>query len=189
LIQTDTLQWGVVLGASLLAAIWDLHSRRIPNILTVPVAVTGLVYMTWTEGLTGLGEALGACLLLALPYVVLFVFAGGGAGDAKMMGALGAWLGLRAGVVALVCVAVVGAVLGLMAMVAHRQRRTLFDNLWASLYVAAVALCSGRKGLELAEPASERRKEGPGPRAAIPYGPAIFIGVCIAAITVNLWMR
>ena len=44
---------------------------------------------------------------------MLFVFAGGGAGDAKMMGALGAWLGLANGVVALVAVALSGAVIGL----------------------------------------------------------------------------
>ena len=32
-------------------------------------------------------------LLLGIPFVILFLIAGGGAGDAKMMAAIGAWVG------------------------------------------------------------------------------------------------
>jgi prepilin signal peptidase PulO-like enzyme (type II secretory pathway) len=85
-------QWGVVFGTSLAAAIFDLRSKRIPNALTIPLLVAGLVWATWIGGLSGLGNAAAACFLLALPYVFLFLFAKGGAGDAKLMGAIGAWL-------------------------------------------------------------------------------------------------
>jgi Flp pilus assembly protein protease CpaA len=77
------LQWGVVIGASTAAAVWDLRQRRIPNILTGPLFIGGLVWAIWVGGLPGLGEALVACIILAAPYVWLFLVAGGGAGDAK----------------------------------------------------------------------------------------------------------
>ena len=94
-------QWGVVIGASLFAVVSDIRQRRIPNALTFPLLAVGLIWAACFGGLAGLLEALGACALLALPYVLLFIFVGGGAGDAKLMGAIGAWLGLRYGLVAL----------------------------------------------------------------------------------------
>jgi Flp pilus assembly protein protease CpaA len=185
--EVGIAQWGVVIGASLAAAVLDIRTRRIPNWLTVPLLVSGMVVSSLMGGTAGLMSAVGACLLLALPYVVLFAVGGGGAGDAKMMGAIGAWLGLHAGVVVLVCVAGIGGVLGLLRMIAHRDRRTLFGNLLASLYVWVVALCMGRSGWSLLgagaeEPAAVKRG-GP----AIPYAPAIFLGVCLGAFWVRQW--
>jgi len=184
-------QWGVVIGASLAAAVVDIKSRRIPNALTLPLALSGLFYALMYAGLPGLGKAVAACVVLALPYVLLFVFAGGGAGDAKMMGAIGAWLGLGAGLVVLVAVAVTGGVFGLLRILAHRQRRSVLGGLYATLYVLLTGLCSGRAGWTLLktqlreeekiEPTNSRT------RLTIPYGPAIFIGVCIGALVVHLW--
>ena len=37
------LQWGVVIGASLAAAIFDLRERRIPNMLCGPLFIAGLI--------------------------------------------------------------------------------------------------------------------------------------------------
>ena len=48
------LQWGVVIGASLLAALSDLRERRIPNALTFPLFVVGLIWAAWFGGLAGL---------------------------------------------------------------------------------------------------------------------------------------
>jgi prepilin peptidase CpaA len=185
----SAIQWGVVLGASLAAAITDIRSRRIPNALTVPLAVTGLLYGLSSEGLGGLGQAAAACVLVALPYVLLFVFAGGGAGDAKMMGAIGAWLGVQAGVVVLAAVAVTGGALGLLNLAAKRQLCAGLGRIGASFYVMMVALCSGRKGWELVKPDLEEptKKTDVDQTAAMPYGPAIFIGVCIGAYLVHSW--
>jgi prepilin peptidase CpaA len=82
--EAGRLQWGVVVCVSLLAAIWDLKSRRIPNSLTLPLIVGGLLGGGWRAGLPGLGDAALGCIVAAGPYVLLFLVAGGGAGDAKM---------------------------------------------------------------------------------------------------------
>src|SRR6056297_2650346 len=95
------IQWATVLGASLAAAGWDIRCRRIPNFLTGPVLLAGLIWAAASAGWAGLGDSLAAAALLGLPYVVLFLQCGGGAGDAKLMMALGAWLGLVNGVVVL----------------------------------------------------------------------------------------
>src|SRR5687768_7423149 len=99
------LQWGAVLGATAVAAFTDSRARRIPNWLTGPVLAAGLIQAVVVGGGAGLADSLAAMLMLALPYIVLFLFAGGGAGDAKLMGALGSWLGLVQGAVVLGLVA------------------------------------------------------------------------------------
>lgn len=185
------LQWGVIIGASLLAAAWDIRTRTIPNRLTGPLALAGLVFCSWQGGVTGLGESLLTLLLLALPFALLFLFGGGGAGDAKLMGAIGAWLPLRAGVVVLVTVTVTGGVLAILRIVAHRNRRMLLARVGTLAYVLMVGLCSGQRGLSLLmTKENETQSEEPQtPGATMPYGPAIFIGVCISAIWVHAWMK
>ena len=90
--NVTVVQWAVAAGAALTAAVIDVRQRRIPNALTLPLLVMGLLYALMYKGLGGAAESMIACVAVALPYVLLFAFAGGGAGDAKMMGAIGAWL-------------------------------------------------------------------------------------------------
>lgn len=78
---------------SLIAGWTDLRSRRIPNWLTVPGLVIGMIANTVFGGWTGLaaslkGAALGLALLL--PFVLLRSL---GAGDWKLAGALGSFTG------------------------------------------------------------------------------------------------
>ena len=54
------LQWSVVIGASLVGAAFDLRSRRIPNWLTFPVLLAGLVTACFWGGWAGLADGLAA---------------------------------------------------------------------------------------------------------------------------------
>jgi prepilin peptidase CpaA len=85
----------VALVASFTAAcaVVDYRSKRIPNWLTVPAAVLGLIFHLATGGGPGIlwalaGFAVGFSLLI-LPWLL----GGGGMGDVKMLAALGVWLG------------------------------------------------------------------------------------------------
>jgi prepilin peptidase CpaA len=90
------LKPAILVGAELLAVIaaWtDLRSRRIPNWLTVPGLVIGVVANVILGGLSGLklsllGAGLGFALLL--PFWLLRSL---GAGDLKFAVALGAYTG------------------------------------------------------------------------------------------------
>lgn len=181
------LQWSIVIGASLTGAVCDARRGRIPNWLTLPVAGLGLAYMTWHDGLHGLGESALGWIALALPYIVLFVMARGGAGDAKMMGAAGAWLGVQPGLIVLVCVGAAGAVFALARMLAHGRHRTLLGNTWASLYVFMVALCGGPEGWKPLKDVPDEVTAGQAAQGTVPYGVPIFIGVCMGAILVRVW--
>lgn len=176
-------QWGVIIGASLLAAMYDLRERRIPNALTGPLLIVGIIWSTWFGGVSGLAQAVGACILLALPYVILFVFAGGGAGDAKLMGAIGAWLGLRQALTVLICVATVGGILALVKAILKRRLRFVLTSVFVSCYAFIVSL-AGHKTLRPVSNSSDNEQyDG----LNIPYGVAIFAGVCAAAGIVWLW--
>jgi prepilin peptidase CpaA len=123
--QAQTI-WALTLALTLSAALLDWRSRRIPNWLTVPGFFLGVILHTALAGWHGALFALeGAALALALlitPVLIRVL----GAGDWKLMGAVGAFMGP-----ALVLVILFGSLLvsGLMAMVqmmiTHRVVETL----------------------------------------------------------------
>ena len=83
----------LALVLALIAAWTDLRSRRIPNWLTVPGLLIGLVANAVLGGWMGVKSSLlgaGLGLLLLLPFVLLRSL---GAGDWKLAGALGAFTG------------------------------------------------------------------------------------------------
>ncbi len=93
--QVDS-QWlfvGAVFLFTLTAAVTDLRTRRLPNWLTVPALAAALVFHSATGGLAGLGTAVAGFALGFGVLLVLWLIGGGGGGDVKLMGALGAWLG------------------------------------------------------------------------------------------------
>ena len=176
-------QWGVVIGASLLAAVWDLALRRVPNALTVPLFLAGLAWAAVHAGWAGLGDAAAAAVLLALPYVLLFAFAGGGAGDAKLMGAVGAWLGLANGLTALAAVAAAGIVFAVVFAAAKKQLTAALGRVGS----AALALACNVAGKRVAGD-GEGPAEAPD-REKMPYGLAVLAGVSAAAAANLLWSR
>jgi prepilin peptidase CpaA len=119
-----------VLGLAVLVAAWagwlDWRSRRIPNWLTVPGLALGLAINTviWrTSGTKAALEGAGLALVLLLPFVLL---RGLGAGDWKLMGALGAFLGPQR-----LLVVLLGTILiaGLMAVVEMFRKRRVKQTL------------------------------------------------------------
>lgn len=87
-----------IVGVSLLtgiAAYTDTRFWKIPNKLTVPFFVLGLVYQVAFWGWPGLQDGLGGFALGFGTYFLLFLVAGGGGGDVKLMGALSVWMGVK----------------------------------------------------------------------------------------------
>ena len=181
-VDIPLLQWGVVIGASTVAAVWDSLRHRIPNLLTAPLFLSGLIWSGCVGGFTGLGESLIACVILAAPYVWLFAVAGGGAGDAKMMGAIGAWLGLVNGLVALVGVSLAGVVLGIVFLI----RRRGLSSAWSAFVVGIGELFQRFSGVGGSKAEKDATIDSE-PLAKMPYGLAIWSGVCLAAAGVTLW--
>ena len=169
-------QWCTVVGAALAAALCDMRNRRIPNLLTGPVLAGGLCFATCVGGPAGFAESIGGCIVASLPFVLLFIWAGGGAGDAKIMGAIGAWVGLIGGAVVVVCVALAGGLLALLWAWRGHKLRSALANVRRIVAGAVFTLRS---------PASWRglSAAAPGPQApdGMPYGLAILLGTCLAS--------
>lgn len=172
---SPALRWGCVLAATLAAALIDARTRRIPNALTGGLLAAGLLHAGLVAGAAGLVDAGLACVLLALPYVLLFVVAGGGAGDAKLMGAAGAWLGLADGLVALLATCLCGVILGLAWARARGRLAQVLQGL-----APAAGLLLHLPFRRMAPAAAASALPAPGQGLTMPYGPAIFAGCLLA---------
>lgn len=125
--------WILALAMAMTAAVTDLKSRRIPNWLTLGGFCVGLLGNGLVFGWPGLkwGTAGAAAMLLVLLPVVLL--RGLGAGDWKLMGALGATLGLRPVTLVLLLAILLSALMALAQMIWQRRFLQTLANLWELL--------------------------------------------------------
>lgn len=102
------------------AGLWDLRTGRIPNWLTYPALLAGLVCSWWGLG-PGLASS-GLAVSLAGGLFVWFYFEGWvGAGDAKLVGAVGAIKGLDFTLSAVMCASAIGGALALLILARERR--------------------------------------------------------------------
>ena len=148
----------------------DVQSRKIPNALTGPAFLLGILVHLGLGGVGGGGNALlGAAVASAilLPGWLLGFM---GAGDVKLMGAVGAWLGHPDGLVAAVAALIAG---GLIAILVAARRGLLKQALRNSLALGLALLA--------------RRGRGPTPQPAttgvrFPIPPAVLAGAIFALL-------
>ena len=154
-----------------IAAVVDIRTRRIPNLLTFGGAAVGLLYQAWAGGWHGLGQgASGWAVGVALLFPMFFL-RGMGAGDVKLLAAVGAWFGpvavLRVGLYAVCAGGVLALVIGARAGYLGKA----FANLWSLFGFWRMAGLQPAPGMTL--------EDASGPR--LPYGVAIAAGTAIAA--------
>ncbi|MBI1859302.1 MAG: prepilin peptidase [Deltaproteobacteria bacterium] len=127
--MSDIAIWVLLIAGS----ISDLRSGKLPNNLTFPFIVAGLLYQAIAVGLPGLtqsGMAVGAAFAIFFPLFALGAFA---AGDVKLLMAAAAWMSvpsvIRLGVLSILF----GAAVGLIVMVASRGRNVAIASLKSHL--------------------------------------------------------
>lgn len=150
-----------------LAAFFDLRERRIPNPLTLAGLLVGLALRV-PSGAEAVGDGvLGAAigLTVAAPFVAL---GGLGGGDAKLLAAVGAFLGLAGLPAALTATAIAGGVMALAVAVSR-------GRLGETLAHCGSLLARVRPG---GGDASPRTLATPG-ALAIPYGVPIGVGAMV----------
>lgn len=122
--------WILAVILALVAGLGDLRNRRIPNRLTVPALLAGLAVNGLLGGWHGLLvslEGAGVGLAVLLPAVLL---RGLGAGDWKLMGALGAMVGPKETIAILFVALLMAAGWGVVEMVRQRRVKSTLMNLW-----------------------------------------------------------
>ena len=113
------------------AASYDLRYRRIPNWLVLAALVVGFGLNTFLFEMAGLKRAaLGMALALAI-YFPLYLLRAMGAGDAKLMAALGSIVGPGNWIVLFVATAVLGGIVAVIVLLfAGRIRKTFWNVGW-----------------------------------------------------------
>jgi prepilin peptidase CpaA len=81
----------IAVTAALIAAVTDIWKFKVYNALTLPLLASGILYHGWYANL---GNSLLGVLFGFGALIALHVIGGMGAGDVKLMAALGAWLGM-----------------------------------------------------------------------------------------------
>jgi prepilin peptidase CpaA len=169
--QTFLLEhWHVKLvSVVLIWAAWiDGRQLRVPNWMTYPLVLSGLVYGAVSGGWGGLGaSALGMVVGLAC-LLPLYSVGGMGAGDVKLMAGMGAWVGAAATWYAFCVSVVVGAIMALIMA----WWRGKFDHHMAQFTMLWLEWFSVRDPRKLAAIAAERKPT----MLLLPYGIPICIG-------------
>jgi prepilin peptidase CpaA len=120
--------WMATIGVTLVAGWIDFRTHRIPNWLTVPALAAGIALRTALAGWSGAKASLEGALLaliLLLPLVLLRAL---GAGDWKLMGALGAFLGPWLFLFVLLGSIFVSGLMAVVEMFRTRRVKETFQN-------------------------------------------------------------
>ncbi|HOM80414.1 MAG TPA: A24 family peptidase [Armatimonadota bacterium] len=133
----------LVLGLAA-AVIIDLRSRRIPNLVTAPIALLGVVANVWGSGWSGLSNSLGGLLLGMVLLMPVWLNGGTGAGDVKLMGMVGALQGPQFALWTALFGAVAGGIFALAALAWRGGTAQVLRNVGASIYRMAAAGSLGR---------------------------------------------
>lgn len=109
-------------------AIWDVRTRRIPNLLTGSAIALGLGMHLAIGGWSELLESFGALMLCGTIFLAIYIAGGMGAGDVKLIAAEGCMLGLSHAVSLLVFTALSGGLLALSVAGRHGRLRQTIGN-------------------------------------------------------------
>ena len=125
--------WTLTLALTISAALLDWRSRRIPNWLTVPGFLSGVTLHVVLNGWQGLRFALAGgalALILLLPLVMLRAL---GAGDWKLMGAVGAFLGWKLFLFVMFGSILASGIMATVQMIRVGRVAETFRNMWTLL--------------------------------------------------------
>ena len=156
-----------VAAGAIVAAVIDIRTRRIPNLLTATMAIAGV--MLAAMGVSGMSVA-ASLVGLAVGFALMMpghLLGATGAGDVKLMAAMGAIVGPAIVISAFLYSAIAG---GLLAIVIAIRRRRLSGTLAGTRRMIA-APSGARQEIQSATAASR-----------FAYGPAIAVGSIVAVL-------
>jgi prepilin peptidase CpaA len=119
----------LLLIVALAAAVYDVRYRRIPNWISVGGIALGVLANSITRGIPGLLFALGGFALGFGLYFLFYLIHARGAGDVKLMGAIGALVGWKNWVAIFVITAIVGGIMAMILIVARSRVKKTFWNI------------------------------------------------------------
>jgi prepilin peptidase CpaA len=167
LLKLTSASFAVLTAGLIVATVVDLRTRRIPNVLTGTMAGAGLGLAALGVGGISVGAAVLGCLIGLVLMLPGHALGATGAGDVKLMAAVGSLLGPLVVVNAVLFTAIAG---GVLAVTVAIQRRRFGTTLAGT-------------GRMIAAPTDVKREVAAGtPASRFAYGPAIAAGSMLAAL-------
>lgn len=164
--------WGVtcaILGPGILLAAWiDYSQRRVPNWLNLALIVSGFGVQGVFHGGSGLLDG-GLGLLVGFGVLIVpWMMHGMGAGDVKLMAAIGVWFGPWMALISFCVGAILGGVIAVVMITSTGRVR----QAWANLGI--IALKMSRRETMFGEYGSA--KSFGSTSQLLPYGVPLTIG-------------
>jgi prepilin peptidase CpaA len=107
---------------------YDIRSRRIPNWITIPACFTGLALAGILAGSEGLASSVRGLFVGGGTFFMLFLMGWMGAGDVKLLGAVGAIFGYPDIVNAVLLTVLTGGVLAVAQMTLYHTWNKCFSR-------------------------------------------------------------
>ena len=123
------------------AGIIDYKKQKIPNYLTFPTVLIALIYHFYLSGLNGLlfsilGMFTGIALLI-IPYIM----GGMGAGDVKLLGAIGSFVGYKSVVFVFLFTALFGGLYAIVVLIWYEKSLMIFLKITARFATHDPTMC------------------------------------------------
>lgn len=169
---TEGLFMAGALAVAVLGAGTDVASRRIPNRLTYPAMLLAIAGHSVFEGWHGLRSSLAGGLIGGGVFLVFFLLHAMGAGDVKLITAVGCFAGSGHALQIVLFSAMAGGVLALVIALWKRRLRAVLKNMLELIRFHAVERGGVHPELNLSNPQAIR----------LPYGVAIAMGVLFSVL-------
>ena len=113
---------------ALTGAAFDLKSRRIPNFITGPSILAGLILHGMIDGWHGMLISLAAGLVCGIVFLIFYLAGGMGAGDVKLITAVGCLAGFSNIAYLLILTSLAGGVMAIgLAFLRGQLKQTLLN--------------------------------------------------------------
>jgi prepilin peptidase CpaA len=169
-----TLYQELAVAVAVAAAICDLRTRRIPNLLTFSAALFAIGLHGFAQGWSAAALAVAGWVVGLALFFPMFALGGMGAGDVKLLAAVGSLVGPLAVVWVALFTSISGGIMALIVALFSGYLRQAFVNLWCLVMYW--------------------RLEGPRPAPdmtlATHRGPRLAYAVpVLAGLVLTLWLR
>jgi prepilin peptidase CpaA len=166
-----------------IAAFFDVKEKRIPNVLTFPIILTGLILNIIMDGLNGCLFSFYGFLIGLAVFFIPFALGLMGAGDVKLMAAIGALMGWKFTAISSLFSAVAGIIVVFGYLIYKKELFSYFRKYFVAIAKAILKyICFSDKNIVgnklkkfayCNEIETEIKKNE---KLYVPYGVAIALG-------------
>jgi len=169
MINNIIIPYSLLIAVLIIAAIYDLLFHKIPNWLTYPTILIGIFYYIGIKGVEGFLFSIGGIAVGTATLIIPYLLGGTGAGDVKLLGAVGSLLGPKGVFVAFILTSIVGGIYALILLTCHGYLKEIIKRYGSMLK----ALVLTKRFIYIP---SSHKKEKP----KLCYGVAIALGTIIS---------